>query len=83
MWSTTVKDKKALALVSAFEEEAMITYIKYPVKVSLEEEIDSDMPHFLHYKILAYALNSAGIASRDDALLAISKIAGGLPKDKQ
>lgn len=64
-------------------EEALVTYIKYPVKVSLLEEIDSDMPHFLHYKILAYALNSAGIASRDEALLSISKIAGGLPKDKQ
>jgi hypothetical protein len=63
--------------------ECLVTYIKHPVEVSYEDEIDSDMPSILHHTIIAYALNSAGIASRDEALLAVSKMAGGLPKDKQ
>lgn len=57
-------------------ETYKITILKTPKKVSLEDDIDSDMPAFTHQRIVAYAIALAGVASRDDVMLQLQTISG-------
>jgi hypothetical protein len=49
------------------------TVLKYPITVNLDYDtpannVNSDLPDFTHDKIVALALEYAGISSRDEAL---------------
>lgn len=48
--------------------------LKYPVTVDIDLGISSDLPDFTHDKVLALALDLAGIASRDTALMELKSI---------
>lgn len=54
----------------------IISCIKFPRKVDIIEGIDSELPEFTHPLIIAYALSSAGLASRDDVLLRLQQLSG-------
>ena len=51
--------------------QIVFTVVKFPVVVDITTVVNSDMPDFTHDKILAMALELAGIASRDEALIAL------------
>ena len=58
------------------DEDYLISLVKKPRKVSLETDVDSDLPSFTHQRIIAYAINMAGVASRDDVMLQLQKLSG-------
>jgi len=54
----------------------VFTVLKYPVSVVIDSvapsnNVSSDMPDFTHDKIIAIALELAGISSRDEALITL------------
>lgn len=51
--------------------QIVFTVVKYPITVDITGAVSSDMPDYTHDKILAIALELAGIASRDEALIAL------------
>lgn len=51
----------------------LMTVIKYPIAVSLSGGQSCELPDFTHDKIMAIALEFAGLASRDEALAMLSR----------
>lgn len=49
----------------------LFTVLKYPVNVDIDGGISSDLPDFTHDKIIAIALELAGIGTRDQMLNAL------------
>lgn len=58
------------------DEDYLLTVIKKPRKVSLGDEIDSDLPENTHQRIVAYALALSGLASRDEVMLQLQNVSG-------
>lgn len=53
-------------------EPLLITLIRLPREVSISGGTDSELPEFTHQRIIAIAIELAGIASRDEALKALN-----------
>jgi hypothetical protein len=50
------------------------TAVKTPVYVSLQQPINSELPHRSHNDVIAIAVDMAGIASRDEALAQLNQL---------
>lgn len=55
-------------------DDIKFTLLKYPREVALGTTTDSDLPDSTHNNIIAIAINSAGIATRDDALAQLNQL---------
>lgn len=58
----------------------IFTVVKEPIKLSVSPPVNSDFPNQAHNEIVAYGLQFAGIASRDEVLTAMNLIQ--LPQTK-
>lgn len=54
-----------------------LTVLKYPKVVDIDTAVDSDLPDFTHNKIVALALEFAGIGSRDQNLAQLLSLKTG------
>ena len=53
-----------------------INVIKRPRRVSIENDISTDLPIISHLDIISYAIAASGVASRDDIMLQLQKMSG-------
>jgi len=53
--------------------QLVFTVLKYPQFVDIDAGISSDMPDYTHDKIISIALQLAGVASRDVAMIELQK----------
>lgn len=58
---------------SAPNEELLVSLIRYPKKVSKLSGTDCELSYMIHEKVVAVALEYAGVATINEALIAINK----------
>lgn len=54
-----------------------ITVLKYPAIMDIDTNANTDLPDSIHDKIVAVALELAGLGTRDEMLVAVSKLNKG------
>lgn len=66
--------KEGIEIIPPVNKNILITYIKEPLDIDLTSNQSSELASFLHYDLVAEAINKAGVATRDEAMAQLNQI---------